>query len=493
MVFDNGAFSDFVSDSRYELLRKPLKIDKDNKAYEIQVIPPATARGTYLPPASGNLLPNNATGINLAGNSGCWNADGSVHYIDVFCGSDFKANFQGTGLLVKYFVVQGRVTNGASFWGQPIAPILGNPNGVGCSLPWNPTYMFQTLSLKVNQSQTPVEQYVNQGNLQHITTPRFLLKYKREGLERNSQTFFTPCIESKFDNATISTESGTRANNWMGAVGLVNDAVNAGVNATIGNCTYYKFIPLSDLFECCEVPAVWCNVNRFRLEMTFRTPDNICFQCGVQANSTPCYFYVQDIKLLFDCTRMQAVQAIETAVERQQGTVENIGYLENHCVPINYGQSSQIVVTGQRDVQQVIVGFPAVTIAGGANVNPTQYDNGSLTSINLLYGSDMPLRSPMTLSDGFPIQNVQAYSMYRKACGADRAPLVAPALDMLSFPFYHLYFFPIYYPSMPHRNNDPRDVRVDNNSTAAGNRQIVAVIRRFNGAQISSDGNIDKL
>lgn len=490
MPFDNSTFSESTSDPRYDLLKKSIKVDKDSKAYEMQFIPPATAKGSFTAPATGNLL---------AETQQCWNSDGSMHYFDVFCGSDFKTNFQGCGILVRYFARQGRLTNAAAFWGRPISSFDANGDlvGPGTSVPWNPLWWVQTASLKVNQSQTPIEQYVSQGLFQHVTTPRFILKYK-QALETNDSTLLTPCIESKFDNSTISSESARRAELWLGA----SDVEGAAANPDLIAPKYFtKFIPLSDIFECCESPAIFTNVTRFRVEFTFRTPDTIAFRCGIQANATPTYFYIDDIKLVYDCTRMQAEQAVETAIERKEGKVENIGFVDSFPVPIAFNNGSQLVVTGQRDVQSVIALFPMLGRtyggAGGAVTNPIQYDSGLLTSITMMYGPDLPFRTPIKLNGTAggarqEYENVMAYELYRKASGAERCNLVTPALTFEKFRQYHMYFLPIYHPSMVHRNADPRDIRVDV-SGGPGAMTAYIVVRKFNGCQIQASGAVDKL
>jgi hypothetical protein len=478
MPFDNNAFTEYVDDSRYDLLKKPIKIDKSNRAYEIQQIPPATAISSYV--KTDNTIDMGAQ---------CWNGDGSLHYIDVYAGSDYKPNMLGTYIYMKYHCAQVRTTAGpVIFKGPPIAPLAG---GVGTSIPWNPLYAFNTVALKLNQAQTPVEQYINAGQLSHISTARYLQKYKKDAMENNDLTFFTPCIESKFDNATISPESATRSINWTGANGLVGD--NA---VTAGPITYYeKMIPLSDFFESCENPAIWTNCNRFRFEFTMKTPNQIGFSCGAQAGASGLYFYVDSIKMMFDSSRMQAIQTIETASLKQIGTIENIAYYENFVIPTVYNPNSQLVATGQRDVQQLIVGFPALanTVGGSVCVNPIQYFNGQLSSLSVIYGSDMPLRSPLTLGSGSSQLDSSAYVLYRKACGSDRTNIVPLAVSFFNYPQYHLYFLPIYNPILPHRNNDPKDLRVDTTSTLGAPTNAVLIMRKFAGVQIDSSGAIDKI
>lgn len=493
MSFNSEAFSEYVSDPRYDVLKKQIKVDKDNKAYELQFIAPATAQGTF----AKNAVMTGGTGVTPAEQLSvpCFNNDGSQHYIDVYTGSDYKANMQGTHLMIKYKCYQARVLNGDAFWGRPIAPLAT----AGASIPWNPMWMFNTIALKGNQSQSPVEQYVNSGQLHHITTAKFLQKYKKDCLEQNDMTFLTPCMESGFDiTGAMSAESVTRGTRWMGAIGLLGDASAAGNNlASVRE--FQKIIPLADIFESCEVPAIWNNLNRFRLEFTMKLPDQIAIQNTLPANSSPVYVCVTEVKLMFDSSRMQAVTAIETAVEKQQGTIENIGHFENFVIPMTYTASQQLVGTGQRDVQQIIVGFPAMGNITTA-INPIQYCHRGLTGLSVQYGSDMPLRSPLSLGGDNVYANTSAYALYRKSCGADRMTIVSPALRFVDFPYYHLYFIPVYNPAFAHRTGDPRDVRIDatigaiaTGHVAAVNVPAIMILRKFSGKQIDSTGNISTM
>ena len=510
MVFDQGAFSEFVEDGRYDLLKKPVKIDKSNRAYEIQFVPPATTKGSYILPAVVvDAGPASFTQQNV------WNYSSQTHYIDVYAGSDYKANLQGSYLKITYYVAQSRAGNGAgNFLGCPVAPNAG-----ACvTMPWNPLYMFQTIALKGNQSQTPIEQYINNNNLQHISTLRYLLKYKHDALETHDQTLFTPCIESAFDIVgAASTESIARSTRWCGASGVAN----AAEGPTTQPKYMTKCIPLSDIFECCESPGIYNNLNRFRIEFTLRDPQECVYTSGLAVNAGLAGLFMTDIQFVFDATRMAPVQAIETAVEKQHGSIENVGYFQNEVIPWTYSPNSQIVATGQRDVQMVAFGLPSIglnvngplsgTQLGSACINPLQYWNGQLSSINCQYGSDMPLRTPLSLSTGAWVvgagnkqqsiyNNSVAYTLMVKCCNADRASLVPVAVPFINFPMYHLYCFPIYNQSMVHRNADPKDIRIDNSSPAvlAQNPAVTAypsviIIRKFAGLQVDSSGSIDRL
>ena len=500
MPLDQSTFMKYDDDPRYDLLKKPVTFDKSNRAYEIQFIPPATSKQPY---------PATFAGIDYG--TTCWNASEATHYIDVYTGSDYKANMQGCYLKLTYTAYQVRIgANAAQFLGCPIATAGG---AAGWSIPWNPLWFFQTISLKANQSQTPIEQYINAGNLQHISTARFLLKYKRDALESHDETFFTPCIESNWDTTVLSTESATRSTNWLGAFGGVAANANVIVGDPANNTpkVFTKMIPMSDIFECCEVPAIWQNMNRFRIEFTMKRPDQICFRAGaVVPNTSEPNIYVTDIQFVFDSARMAPVQAIETAVDKQKGQSENIAYLQNEIINVSYASGSQVVATGQRDLQMAIFGIPALgqqppVVANGAPApavtNPLQYWSGNITSINVMYGSDMPLRTPIRLSTGFnaaatwetQLNNTVIYAMYKKCCSSDRSALVPVAIPFKFYPYYHLYFIPIYNPTMLHRNADPKDLRIDNTGAPAIAAPSVILLRKVKGISIGASGEIEQL
>ena len=101
MSFDTNVFTELVDNPMYDLLKKPAKIDKSNQAYELPLIPTATAKGSYGETTShATLAP-----------TPCYNGDGSLHYIDVSLDANHKANLQGSYLLLTYTCVQARLTN----------------------------------------------------------------------------------------------------------------------------------------------------------------------------------------------------------------------------------------------------------------------------------------------------------------------------------------------------------------------------------------------
>ena len=520
MPFDATTAVEYVSDSRYDLAKKPLKVDKDNRAYELSLIPPATGKGTWV-----KSIPGNATTVDF--NESCFNADGSMQYIDLHLGSDYKLNPMGTYIVVKYVCKQARALNvnlagNGSFKGAPYTPTAQ----VGHSIPWTPTWFFNTVSLKLNNTQTPCEQYISSGTLHHIVTARILQKFKRDALESDELQFMTPCLETSLDtNVVLSVESDKRAKNWMGCKGAIaSTSVDASSTVTT---EYTKLIPLSTIFECCGSPAIWNNVSKLRFEYTFKTPDQICFDGSNRtalpaagATTSQVFCFVTDVRLLHDSTRMAPVLAIETASEKQQGFVEMLPYLENFVIPQSYSQNQQLVLTNQRDVQQVILGFPVIGVNTNKNVvianrvtyvNPLQYFNGNMKELSIQYGSDMPLRFPLSLGgiDASQAGNALGFTLYRKACGADLASTVPLALSFKStYPWYSLFWLPIYSPNLAKRNSDAKDIRINTSQEDLGNvgpesgpdantctstLNAIVIARKLQLVQVSSDGIVEKM
>lgn len=99
---------------------------------------------------------------------------------------------------------------------------------------------------------------------------------------------------------------------------------------------------------------------------------------------------------MVDTTRMTAPQALETASEKVEGKIENIGYL--HFQTTEVVHSNQITINGQTDVQSACLVYRANDVVGavsgstGQVKNPLQLDNGGITALSVVYGSDCPMR-----------------------------------------------------------------------------------------------------
>ena len=516
MVFEKSSFATSVSDPRYETLQKIVRVDGDSKAYELQFIPPQTAKENFVIPAQGSLT---------NGSVPCWNATSSIHRMEVTLGPDYRSNMSGCGLYIGYQCGQVRHTvGGGTFLGRWVSGHANNgydANGTdaaGFYLPWHPANLINTASLKLNASQTPIEQYIHTGYYCHNKTLECLRKYKTESLEDMHETFFTPCLETQFDSGgvngagaltagLISAESAKRTNTWCGPIGLADDASSAANSVPFQGS---KVIPFSELFNCCSIPAVWNNTSKFVLEMSFNLPNVIPLRCGpLNANEGQAYVFITDLRVVFDSSRMAALQQLQSTMERQKGAVENVAYLQNSIISVNYAPSVQCLATNQSNVQIAALAFSAnkrILPALGTTVfgsNPFQYHDGFLNNINIQYGTDMPLRSPLNqigspadCSADNSLQHALAYNMYKKACSADSALLLHPAVPFNSkWKCYHVYWFPFFFQGLPKFVGNG-DIRIDTSSTDTGTATaqtaLISVVK-FMGAQIDSIGNVELL
>jgi hypothetical protein len=573
MPFDKSKFLQFVDDDRYTLLQRAIKIDCSNAVMELVRVPPQTAAGSV----SYSYASTSVTGI-LNQTVSCFN-NGATHYIDCYFGSNYKALLSSCYVMIQYYTGQFRsnfataTTSLGSFFGVPIDPsssvtlsstianttggtlqtaatgIVGSAVlGTGYSIPFEPGHLFDNVYLMSGASQSVIEQYTIHNQFRNIALSRHVLDYKREALEGAHDSFFTPCIESKFDDCTLSSESVTRNQKWLGSDGPSFGGSSFGGTLAATEALYKiggtahpnipyqtKNIPLSDLFDCCKVPAYLCNSPKMRFQFTMITPDQVCFcanntitppsggtyaafgtipilstgsityginaQTQAQTNynltngcSVP-YFFVTQIQLYIDSSRTTPMQSVEIATDHKEMAMNNLGYLEHFPIPSI--QSQQIVVTGQRDVQAVILKFEAylsntqVLGASGAVQNWLQADQGGLTSLQAMYGNSQNTKQPMQLDINNKYNNTIAYTNYRKNCNNDKNNLLANAIPFDRFWVYNLYcmhFFPCY---SIHLQSDSQDIRMDNSPSA--NRNVVSIVRKFKGIQISSDGQVEMM
>jgi len=525
MVFDRGSFLEFREDEMFSVLQRAVKADSSNSCYETSFIPPQTA--------STVVVPTQYAPMAAYGGVSQYN-NGSTHWIDIYYSSTHKANLRGTYIIMRYQPYQARSITTPGFWGCPINPgAAGNGLNIntGYSIPWHPAYWFQNIYLFSGPQNSLVEQYVfSFPRFGDLCAARALLEYKRDALENS--TMFTPCIESSFDDVTLSPESVQRAQLWLcGQSSPSGDnAARGGSIATVAAAnnvsieSIEKCIPLSDLLASCCNPGYFVNSPKIRFQFTLTNMDQIAFCSAAPAgavygqgsqlaaratyngaaigNCSPVYVPVTDFRLMADATRLTPPQTQETAIEHKEGIPINVPYAEYY--PIPSVQSQQIVCTGQSNVFTVILGFDAYLAAAqlrgtaGPVQNYSQKDSGALTTIALLYGTDQTTKQPISQTVPtnpanltFVSNNGAAYALYRKAAGSDRSNLLAPAIPSQRYFVYNYYFLPLYPSHLLHLTADARDIRIDNTGSIA--RTICTFIKRFNGVQIQSNGECDKV
>lgn len=497
------------------------------------------------------------------GSGSFYNSAGDLHFWDVYLSSDYKSAMYSSGIEMGWHTEQVRgplsisvdgtsgvlsITQGTlqvgcgcvpgkavlgvrdeltvsenyeiTTTGTPTSGTVTLERGVGIyggsSIPWNTIgAFFQTYSLLENQQQAVCEQYINVGTLPSVSTSKLLLKYKHDALESNDMLFNTPCIESNFDNSTsLSKESALRAE-WF-AQGNGRDPIVSGTNDTSAK-RRKNIILFSDMFESMETEGILQNSTRYRLQFTMQTPDKIAMNttariftdsaiASITTTATAyyvgkLYVFVDDMRIISDCARMQPAQAIESSSEQQAGRVENLGWCQNYGVSTPYSSGTQVVLTAQRDVQSVILGCPTlgnkVSSLGAVGINPTQAYHGLFTQLQPAYGNDFPFKTPIKMSQSSVYnvnENTSAYYMMRKQCNSEKAYELPISLTFKQYKTYHYYYMPIYSPLSIHRNNDPKDIRVDTSCGTNTNFSIPTVVniiaRKFQGAQLLADGSV---
>jgi len=531
MVFDRNAFLEFKDDEMYSNLQKAVRADASNNASESNFIPPQTA------PSAVSLASTNNVGA-ITHSESVYN-NGSTHWIDVYLSSSHKINLRSTYLVIDYTPVQGRRTGAAEgFFGCPIDPTGSATADQGYSIPFHIGHWFQNMYLFTGSDNSLVEQYVFGGTrFGDLCTARALLEYKQNALE-NASSMFTPCIERSFDSLILTPESECRTQRHL--CGAIDANLSSGASTlrggargvALGEVTNVQkmqiCVPLSDLLASACNPGYLVNSSKIRLQFTMKNPTDIPFCAGTvvddatgassgsqrsarniynAANTcTDVAIFVNMVRLFVDSSKMTVPQVVDTAVEHKEGIPTNIPYMEYYPIPSI--QSQQIVVTGQSNVSTVVLGFDAyasnVLVSGvpahGWVQNYAQKDTGKLTSLSVLYGTDMCTKNPIqqftpnlfgNVEPTMPSSNAIAYALYRKASCSDRANLLAPCVSPWRFFVYNFYYLPIFPAHMLHITADPRDVRIDN--TGPTGRSIVTIIKRFNGVQISSNGTADKM
>jgi hypothetical protein len=406
----------------------------------------------------------------------------------------------------------GALVTELQYWNKDVSSAT-RVGGVTATVPWNPLTCFRTVSLKINNSLSSVEQYINDGQFGHASTNRFLRSFSSSGLENMDETLFTPCIESSLDfAAAVNTESGlsvestARSLRWCQPP-LSDSSESDEDSPGIYKCT--KIIPFHLLFESCNSPAIWANTTRFRFEWTMHTPNEIPLRNIHSAGVTP-YVFITDMQLMYDSNRMQPQQFLETSSEKASGVVEQLGFLYNEIYPVSYspGTGSQITLTNQKNVQFTSLLYPSdsgVALAANVYINKYQYINNNITSLSASYGNSVPIKTPLVLAaatnnaNGIHVrsdENALLYNLYKKCCGREVTKQLSCAITFSKMNQYHYYWIPFFNQSIGgHITNDPRDIRIYAGSAGgiayAGNALLC--VTKLEVIQIAPTGSVDSL
>jgi hypothetical protein len=460
MPFENSHLQS-VPDLRFEVLKNKTNVDKDNGVYELMTFPPTgSTMGSFNVPTVGSIP--------------CWNSDGSLKYIDIECPSDAKPFMAGLAVKITFRFGETR-PNRTTLQAWNLDTTHGTRvGGVTTAIPWNPLTIFRTTALKVNKNLTPVEQYINDNQYGHITTLKFLRQFSSQALEAADDVFFTPCLEEFLDTSValnnssgLSAATSSRSQRWCLPNGMTQSDAN-----DINVVTCSKMIPFSLLFDSCNAPAIWTNVNRFRWEFTMKTPDMIPLP-NIHSTGVVPYVFITDIQLMYDGTHASLSLSQEISSDKKEGEVESLSYLYSEIFPLPYTAGASLQLTKQRNIQFCALAFPAgghILTVGGVDwylINPYQYYNNRIQTLNASYGNLTAIKTPIQLVGydiNSPAQNIQLYNLYKKCCARENIKQLTPAIPYFKLNQYHVYWLPFF--SMQcaaHVTNDSRDIRIMTN------------------------------
>lgn len=231
------------------------------------------------------------------------------------------------------------------------------------SIPWNPiAAIIQTIYYQLNGTNQTVERY--DANFQHGNMIKLLTSYTRQGLEDNSDRFFTPCIESTRDVTTgLSVESTNRSRYQF--------RLDSGGGINYGS----KAIMLSDIFDS-MVPETSNYINMMQLLITIKAPDQILFHTTATTGINN--FYVTGIKLFIVQDKLSTLQ-LEEESKKVAGNlpITRVAYRRFDTFNDIHSSTKAYLTTGIKNLQAAILMFPSTTSGDTVGINPYQYTYGS--------------------------------------------------------------------------------------------------------------------
>jgi hypothetical protein len=248
------------------------------------------------------------------------------------------------------------------------------------SIPWNTIAAFLTSAdLTFNTSGSSLEKLDHE--LGHGSMIKMLTRYSSEALERNTETFFTPCIESTRDVRDmvgtplgLSPESEKRRLDWLVRTFLV---ANVATQAPRPN---RKIIYLGDLFDACRLQTAFY-LQRLLIKLAIKPATDILFSSATPATAQ--YYYITKITFhpcLVACSPDMALDEARKVSENAIRMRE--GFMVFEPSEDNFVSGRQLTQSSVKNIQSAVITFPStrcgdtVVIAGASvhfGVNPYQY------------------------------------------------------------------------------------------------------------------------
>lgn len=152
--------------------------------------------------------------------------------------------------------------------------VVAGPVPYGVSIPWNPVAaLLQTAEVQLNESSDMTEQ-LNQ-EIGHASNIKMMTRYSKDVMDRMSDFFFTPTIESRRD---LNTGTGIAvASSGLSPESFARNLEN--LSSTEGGgipVPHSKNIYLGDLFDSLRIPSAFF-LQRFRMTLRPKASTNILF------------------------------------------------------------------------------------------------------------------------------------------------------------------------------------------------------------------------
>jgi hypothetical protein len=299
----------------------------------------------------------------------------------------------------------------------PPPPALAYTIYNAVSIPWNTiAALLQTAEIQMNQSATLTEQITQ--NLGDGSMVKLLTNYTKDALDRASDQFFTPTIETTRDlTSGFSTETMER-----------EDALT---QVTPGTANYVaaphcKNIMLSDLFDSVRIPAAFYLQN-LQIKIRPKATDNILIQTigdGIPG-CIPRYF-VTNIRLYLTMAKLTEKQLVLETNRIKDSTTPAVlreSFKAHDAIQKTYSVGASFRDSNIKNMQAAVFLFPSTLAdddgAGhSSGSNPYQYVYNYVTGYQQRYeniyspATNMPVSSTLTTY----ALNSNLFSQYRLLC-----------------------------------------------------------------------------
>jgi hypothetical protein len=337
-----------------------------------------------------------------------------------------------------------RTAEGAPNNPLSVLKIVGDADEAEGSLPWCvPAVIFNTSKISFNQMGNSVEEYTS--NNAHSIMMSHLLKYSHDALNSMNDRFFTPCIEARRDTSSLlSDESFQRVKNNFTKIETA--AIEPGFSYRIA--TMKKNIYLSQLFDCCNIPAS-LPLAKILIELTINraTSDLMFFKLAESTDTF--YLGITDIKLhlcnvtptVNELDRITAMKAQET-IKGEPIPPIRYSFSTYDVTSPSYSAGGDIYDPTVKNMQALIAAIPSKSNGDGKGINYLQYSHMAgedlatpITSFQARYNDINSPDHPVTIDVSNPRSQSQLYALYRNIINRNIDYEIMPAIradDMMT-------------------------------------------------------------